>query len=78
MPNEILMKNVESANLSAMGYDEKNRILQIRYNNDTTYQFYDFPPEVWKDLQKAESKGSFMYKSVRGRYRYARIDEQES
>jgi hypothetical protein len=65
---------VNSSNLASAGYDPEAQTLEIAFNNGRVYQYLNVPPEAFEDFNKAESKGSFFAKTIRGRYEAKRID----
>lgn len=65
------MKIVEqSARIHAYGYDPTSRTLSVQFKNFKTgakpvrYDYQDVPPEVFEQLEAAESKGSFITRNV--------------
>ncbi|MEP7342931.1 MAG: KTSC domain-containing protein [Acidobacteriota bacterium] len=51
---------VESSMVHAMGYDSKSRTLEVVFNSGRTYIYEDVPPEIYKELMAADSKGQYM------------------
>ncbi len=43
--------------------------LVVTFKNGGRYTYYDVPASVYAEYQEAESKGSFLAKNIRGRYR---------
>jgi hypothetical protein len=64
---------VSSTNLRSVGYDSEALLLEIEFLDGAVYQYFSVPPAVYQDLMAAESKGSFLAKHVRNRYRYRRL-----
>jgi len=65
---------VESSNISSIGYDEENEILEIEFHSGSVYQYYDVPFEVYDELMNADSHGSYFYHNIRnGGYSYTRV-----
>jgi hypothetical protein len=65
---------VESATLSAVGYDSERRLLELEFDNTSVYQYFDVPAEVPAELLAAHSKGRFFNQRIRGRYAYRRAE----
>lgn len=63
---------VISSNLQSVGYDEKTKILEIKFKTSGVYQFADVPPDVHQGLMQASSKGKFFISHIKNRYRYQR------
>jgi hypothetical protein len=58
--------------LDSVGY-EKN-VLEVRFSNGGLYQYFDVPESVLASLMRAESKGRFFNRHIRGRYPAARLE----
>jgi non-canonical purine NTP pyrophosphatase (RdgB/HAM1 family) len=67
--------SVESSDLVSVGYDAKQRILEIEFREGRIYQYKDVTPEIYEHLMRADSYGQYFYASINGRYRYSRVDE---
>ena len=69
----------ESTAIHSMGYNIEKRVLQLTFwkykqrGPGGTYIYYNVPPEVWKSLQQASSKGRFFWYNIRGIYNFKRI-----
>ncbi|MBI4675300.1 MAG: KTSC domain-containing protein [Chloroflexi bacterium] len=59
--------------IHAVGYDPQKRILEIAFNSGRTYQYLDVPPEVYKGLMKASSKGQYFLANIRDMYETRRM-----
>ncbi len=64
---------VSSTNISSIGYDEESFSLEIEFNNGSVYQYFDVPPEVYRDLMAAGSYGQYFAKNIKGVFRYSRV-----
>ncbi len=64
---------VESSMLYAVGYDSKNRTLEVVFNSGGVYRYHDVPPEEYKELMAAESKGRYIHECIIDVYPYAQI-----
>jgi len=64
---------VSSSNLSSVGYDEEDRVLEIEFNSGGVYQYYDVPPRIHRDLMNASSHGSYFHREIKENYRYDQI-----
>ena len=65
-------KSVKSSTIIAIGYDEKDKILEVEFVT-ATYRYSDVPKEVYDKFMKSESKGKFVWKNINGKYRYEKI-----
>jgi hypothetical protein len=44
----------------AAGYDERSQALRIKFRNGEYYTYYNVPPSVWWQFQRAQSPGRFI------------------
>ncbi len=66
-------ESVSSSNLAAVGYDEKEQVLEIEFNHGGVYQYFNVPKEEYESLMSASSHGSYFYHNIRGCYEYVKI-----
>lgn len=64
------MKNVDSSNIAAIGYDDESSELFVQYKNGMTYKYKEVPAKIYESLLSAESKGRFMNEEVKPFYDY--------
>lgn len=64
------MKNVDSSNIAAIGYDDELYELFVQYKNGMTYKYKEVPANIYESFLKAESKGKFMNEEVKPFYDY--------
>jgi len=64
--NTILIP-VDSTVIRAVGYDGST--LTVEFHTGRIYDHPHVPPEVFKNLLQAESKGAFYNRRIRGKYR---------
>jgi hypothetical protein len=67
------MTPVDSANIESVGYDTSNRELHVRFLGNRTYIYSDVPAELYEELLRAPSKGSFLNRAVKGAYAYREL-----
>lgn len=68
----MIRKSVKSSNINAIGYDEKERILEIEFSNGGVYKYHEVPKEVYDKLLQSPSIGKAVWAEIRGRYRYSK------
>lgn len=61
---------VKSKGIRWVRYDERTRTLDVAYTSSGEYRYFDVGPEVYTWLMKAESKGKFVNRLVKDKYRY--------
>jgi hypothetical protein len=64
---------VKSTGIRWIRYDERARTLDVAYVNSGEYRYFDVEPEVYAWLSKVESKGKFVNRLVKEKYRYERL-----
>jgi hypothetical protein len=50
-------QNVQSSNISSIGYDTDDRILEVEFHNGGIYQYVSVPSEVHRSFLQASSHG---------------------
>jgi hypothetical protein len=65
---------VKSGGIRWIRYDERARTLDVAYVNSGEYRYFDVEPEVYAWLGKVDSKGKFVNRLVKEKYRYERLD----
>jgi hypothetical protein len=64
----MLRLMVKSTAITSMGYDERNRILEIEYKNGTVYRYKEVPRQVWDELRRSDSVGAYVNANIRDKY----------
>lgn len=59
---------VDSSMLLAVGYDSEVKELEAVFSSGAVWRYRDVPRKVYRELLKAESKGSYMQSCVIGVY----------
>ena len=71
----VEMIPVSSSHVQAIGYDELNQDLYVRFNDNTLYRYLGVPIAEFYGLQNASSKGTYLYHNIKkGSYPYDRIE----
>ena len=65
--------DVDSTLIHSIDYDEEQRLLVIRFQDDGAYQYYDVDPAVVEELLDAESKGRYFNDFIRDAYQYRKM-----
>jgi hypothetical protein len=69
---------VQSKGIDWVAYDEEAQTLYVHFGSSRTYRYFDVPPAVYAWLLRAPSKGKFVNRLVKDRYRYERLDPDSS
>jgi hypothetical protein len=65
---------VQSKGIDWVAYDEEAQALDVRFASSGTYRYFDVPPATYDWLLRAPSKGRFVNRLVKDRYRYERLE----
>lgn len=72
-PARTVWVQADSTMISAFGYDEDARVLEVVFRRGGTYRYYDVPPNVFDGLRLAASKGRYMHAHIIGVYPWVRL-----
>lgn len=64
---------VSSSNIAAIGYDEDNQILEVEFNSGSVYQYSGVPSSEHDGIMNADSKGRYLYASIKNRYPFVKL-----
>ena len=59
---------VESTALAGMAYDSQRNLLEVAFRDGSVYQYSAVTAQVYQDLLRAESKGTYFNREIRPRY----------
>ena len=62
------MINVDSSDLSAVGYDSITGTLTIEFNSGGIYEYYNVPQNIYDGLMNDSSKGKYFHRFIRDVY----------
>lgn len=65
---------VQSSALSDIAYDDRNDRLTIAFASGSRYAYFGVPPQEYRALVDADSKGRFFQRHILDRYPFARLD----
>lgn len=65
---------VPSTVIRSFNYEAASRQLGIEFQPGLHYVYYDVPPEVFRAMHAARSRGAFFNARIRDRYSYSRLD----
>lgn len=68
------LETVESDVIHAIGYDDEVSVLEVIFNSGQIYQYRNVPREVFEQLRRAESKGSYFQDNIRDEFEYWQWD----
>jgi hypothetical protein len=59
---------VESSMISAVGYDAKEKELEVVFNTGAVWRYHNVPQNVYEELMDSSSKGSYLRDLIMGQY----------
>jgi hypothetical protein len=65
---------VHSTNVKRIKYNQKQKHLFIEFKNNAVYRYDDVPIEVAVDFFNSSSMGRFVWRRLRDRFAYERIE----
>lgn len=68
--------HVNSCSISAIGYDEQSRTLEIDYIKKGTYQYLNVPFIISQRLMVAKNKQSYINRCIDGAYMKTKTTKQ--
>ena len=66
--------SVSSSNLSSVGYDQTNQVLEIEFNSGGVYQYFDVPKPIHQELMNAASHGKYFHRNIKDNYSYDQVN----
>jgi hypothetical protein len=64
--------SVQSSNLSSVGYDSENQILEIEFKKSGIYQYFKVPVNIYNGLMNASSHGEYFNAEIKGVYEFTK------
>jgi hypothetical protein len=68
------MQPVKSKGIRKVAYDAVARTLDVEFSSSRAYRYFDVPPSVYAWFGRVESKGRFINRLVKDKYRFERLD----
>jgi hypothetical protein len=65
--------NVSSSNISSIGYDPSDSLLEIEFNDGSVYQYESVPESEYNGLMGASSHGQYFHQHIKDHYSYRKI-----
>ena len=71
---DVIMINVQSSNVTSIGYSIEEKILRIKFNYGGIYDYINVPAYVYQLMLVAPSKGKFINQELKGKYQFKKIN----
>ncbi len=63
---------VSSSNISAIGYDSDNQVLEVEFTNGSVYSYSGVPPGEHEGFMNTDSKGQYFHANIKNRYAFTK------
>ena len=73
MTDMMIIENVKSSNVKSIGYDKDEETLQVRFNSEEIYHYFDVPEDVYETFKSAKSVGKWLVSNIKNKYKYSKI-----
>lgn len=57
-------KRINASNIRSVGYDERNRMLEVEFSNGGIYQYSGVSEEIHRRFMNAPSPGSYFHDNI--------------
>lgn len=64
---------VTSSHVVSVGYDPNTLTLEVEFNGNSVYQYFDVPETVHQELMQASSVGTYLHAQIYNNYRYVKV-----
>ncbi len=72
---------IRSSTIHKIGYDEKEKLMEIEFRNGKVYHYYHVPPRMWKIFQLyvecGGSAGSFFNQYIKNQFTSKKISGEK-
>ncbi|HTH71915.1 MAG TPA: non-canonical purine NTP pyrophosphatase [Candidatus Pristimantibacillus sp.] len=65
---------VDSSDLVSIGYDPRERVLEIEFKENRIYQYLEVEPDIYERFTRTDSYGEYFYAHINKHYRYRRVN----
>ncbi|HEX9153258.1 MAG TPA: non-canonical purine NTP pyrophosphatase [Candidatus Saccharimonadales bacterium] len=65
---------VDSSDVVSVGYDPLESVLEIEFQGERIYQYFEVPQSTYDHFLKADSYGGYFNAHINSYYRYRRVD----
>lgn len=64
-----------STAIASTSYDPMTRTLGVTYSHGATYEYHGVPTHVNAAFERSESKGAFLVKHIKGKYKTVKVTD---
>lgn len=74
--NPVEMKKITSGKLRAIGYDARNHLLQVQFDNGNTLQYNGIGENTWRLLSSSASPWSFYRDNIEEDFKHVQVSSR--
>jgi hypothetical protein len=69
---------LKSTNIKAVGYDKKDKTLEVEFHSGGTYKYNDVPKTLFDRIKRVKSPGKFFHNHIRkdDKYEYSKLEKE--
>ena len=68
LPGGQRMIPLDSSAIARVGYNDTRRVLRLEYRGGGTYDYFEVPPEIYRELLSSGSVGEFVNREIKPNY----------
>lgn len=67
---KMINVDIKSSNLKSTSYDTESKTLTVTFNNQSIYEYYDVPWEIFTKFRMSESQGKYFNTEISKTYKF--------
>lgn len=69
-----MIETPQSSNVAKFKYDEQSKLLTVVFKNQTAYNYFNVPLNIFEKLKLSSSKGRFLANNIKGCFLYSKVN----
>jgi energy-coupling factor transporter ATP-binding protein EcfA2 len=71
--------SLKSTNIKAVGYDKKDKTLEVEFHSGGTYKYNNVPKSLFDRIKRVKSPGKFFHNHIRkdDKYEYSKLEKKD-
>lgn len=70
----LISIDINSSNLKSAKYNTETQLLEIKFNNNSVYEYQNVPWKIFTKFRLADSQGRFFNTDISRNYSYKKIE----
>ena len=63
----------KTSTIVAVAYIEDEETLSIRFNDNSVYEYFDVPEEIYEDLLESLNTKQYFMQNIKGKFKYEKV-----